>query len=130
MESLYTMHTEFLSEEFYIIYHRKYYHCYNLLISLEREVSFIDKDRLEERRMVKHFKVFIEDLYYRRFFRESELLETEVYILMMCFVSFVISANHISLTKSFLKCDSHTPPVVLWQGQSEQSSLNCGTPDG
>lgn len=37
---LYVMHPKFLSDEFYIIYHRGQFHCYYLLISQEKERSF------------------------------------------------------------------------------------------
>lgn len=65
-------------------------------------------------------QVFIEDLYYRNFHRGSGLLETEeVWVLIVHFVSFVISANHIYLTKSFIKCDSDAQLVKLRQGLNE-----------
>lgn len=59
-------------------------------------------------------------MYYRNFHRGSGLLETEeVWVLIVHFVSFVSAANHICLTKSFIKCDSDTQLVKLQQGLSE-----------
>ena len=48
MESLYIMHTEFLSEEFYVIHNRDS-QCYYLLISQGKEMSFT-KTNLEKKR--------------------------------------------------------------------------------
>lgn len=48
------MHTEFLSEEFYVIHHKREFRCYYLLVSPGKEMRFIYKDQLEKRTMVKH----------------------------------------------------------------------------
>lgn len=64
MESLYIMHTEFLSEEFYVIHNRDS-QCYYLLISQGKEMSFT-KANLEKKKkktMMKHLKFSIEDLH-------------------------------------------------------------------
>lgn len=50
---LYITHTEFLSEEFCVIHHKREFCYYYLLISREKEMCFIYKDQLEKRRM-KH----------------------------------------------------------------------------
>lgn len=47
------MHTEFLSEGFCVIHHKREFRYYYLLISREKEMRFIYKDQLEKRRM-KH----------------------------------------------------------------------------